>query len=110
MAFPKEFVWGAASAAYQIEGAAAEDGRGASVWDTFSHTPGKTFGGQTGDVACDAYHRSAEDVGLLAQFGIRNYRFSVGWTRVFPDGRTQNPAGFDYPELLEEARDTVLVP
>ena len=100
MAFPKEFVWGAASAAYQIEGASKEDGRGASVWDTFSHTPGKTCGGQNGDVACDAFHRSAGDVDLLTQFGIRHYRFSISWPRIFPDGRTLNPRGFDYYDRL----------
>lgn len=84
MAFPKGFIWGAASAAYQIEGAAAEGGRTPTIWDTFSHTPGKTFAGHTGDVACDAYHRWEEDIELLAQAGVRNYRFGVGWTRIFP--------------------------
>lgn len=100
MPFPKDFVWGAASAAYQIEGAPDADGRGPSVWDTFSHTPGKTYGGQTGDVACDAFHRYAEDVDLLAGLGIRHYRFSIGWPRIFPDGKTQNPRGFDYYDRL----------
>lgn len=103
MPFPKDFVWGAASAAYQTEGAVHEDGRGASVWDTFSHTPGRTFEGQTGDVACDAFHRYAEDVGLLAGLGIPNYRFSVSWTRIFPDGKTLNPRGFDYYDRLVDS-------
>ena len=96
MIFPKNFVWGAASAAYQVEGAFAEDGRGTSVWDTFSHTPGKTYGGHTGDVACDAYHRYREDISLLSRLGIPNYRFSISWPRIFPDGRTFSAKGFEY--------------
>ena len=88
------FVWGVASAAYQTEGAAFEDGKGASVWDVFSHTPGKTRNGDTGDEACDAYHRVDGDLDLLASLGIRNYRFSVSWPRVFPAGEgALNPAG-----------------
>ncbi len=96
MSFPKNFVWGAASAAYQIEGAVAEDGRGPTVWDTFSHTPGKTFEGQTGDIACDSYHRFADDLAALVALGVRHYRFGIGWTRIFPDGRTRNEQGFAY--------------
>lgn len=83
---PADFVWGAATAAYQIEGAVAEDGRSPSVWDTFSHTPGKVAGGDTGDVACDHYHRMPEDVGLLSQLGLDAYRFSMAWPRVQPGG------------------------
>ncbi|MFJ4944362.1 beta-glucosidase [Streptomyces violascens] len=85
--FPTGFLWGAATASYQIEGAAAEDGRTPSIWDTFSHTPGKTENGDTGDVAVDHYHRSAEDVALMARLGLGTYRFSVSWSRVQPTGR-----------------------
>ena len=77
MPFPKKFVWGAATASYQIEGGAFEDGRGASIWDTFSHTPGKTKCGDTGDVACDSYHRWAEDMELMKALHLRAYRFSI---------------------------------
>ena len=86
MAFPKEFVWGAATASYQVEGAATEGGRGASIWDTFSHTPGKTRSGDTGDVACDGYHRWAEDIALMQAMHLKAYRFSVAWPRVMPNG------------------------
>jgi len=96
MSFPKEFIWGAASAAYQIEGAATEDGRGPTVWDTFSHAPGNTYGGHTGDVACDSYHRFEEDLAALVALGVKHYRFGIGWTRIFPDGRTLNERGFAY--------------
>lgn len=86
MSFPKEFVWGAATASYQIEGAAFEGGRGMSIWDTYSHTPGNTLGGDTGDVACDSYHRWAEDIALMKQMHLKAYRFSVAWPRIFPNG------------------------
>jgi beta-glucosidase len=82
MPFPKNFTWGAAAAAYQIEGAATTDGRGLSVWDVFSHQPGKIFEGHTGDVACDHYHRWREDVGLMKQLGLGAYRMSVAWPRI----------------------------
>jgi beta-glucosidase len=85
-AFPKNFVWGAATAAYQIEGAAREDGRGLSVWDDFSHKPGNTWQGDTGDVACDHYHRYREDVALMRDLGLQAYRFSIAWPRVMPQG------------------------
>jgi beta-glucosidase len=85
--FPTNFSWGAATAAYQIEGAAAEDGRKPSVWDTFSNTPGRVKNGDTGDVACDHYHRFEDDVKLMADLGIKHYRFSISWPRVMPDGR-----------------------
>ena len=99
--FPDGFTWGAATAAYQIEGAADADGKGQSVWDTFSHTPGKVRGGDTGDVACDAYHRYAEDVGLMAALGLGAYRFSVSWPRIQPDGRgAVNQRGLDYYRAL----------
>ncbi|MEW9529962.1 GH1 family beta-glucosidase [Microbispora sp. NPDC049125] len=82
ISFPDDFLWGAATASYQIEGAVDEDGRVPSIWDTFSHTPGKVAGGQTGDVACDHYHRYADDVELMAWLGLRAYRFSVAWPRL----------------------------
>ncbi|WP_186577097.1 GH1 family beta-glucosidase [Aquibacillus kalidii] len=85
--FPDNIKWGAATASYQIEGAAYEDGRGMSIWDTFSHTPGKVQNGDNGDVACDSYHRYEEDIKLMKELGIDMYRFSVSWPRIFPDGR-----------------------
>ncbi|MGB2604120.1 MAG: GH1 family beta-glucosidase [Candidatus Sulfotelmatobacter sp.] len=95
--FPPNFMWGCATASYQIEGAVAEDGRKPSVWDTFSHTPGKTFQGQTGDVADDSYHLYKEDAKLLKSLGAKCYRFSISWSRVFPDGTGQpNQKGLDY--------------
>jgi beta-glucosidase len=95
--FPAGFMWGCATASYQIEGAVNEDGRKPSVWDTFSHTPGKTFHGETGDVADDSYHLYKEDVRLLKSIGAKCYRFSISWSRVFPDGTGQpNPKGLDY--------------
>jgi beta-glucosidase len=85
--FPSGFVWGAATASYQIEGAVREGGRGKTVWDTFSHTEGKVAGSDTGDVACDHYHRVESDVKLMADLGLQSYRFSIAWSRVIPDGR-----------------------
>ncbi|MFG3128706.1 GH1 family beta-glucosidase [Streptomyces tendae] len=102
--FPPAFLWGAATSAYQIEGAVREDGRTPSIWDTFSHTPGKTAGGDTGDVAVDHYHRYRDDVALMKDLGLGGYRFSVSWTRVQPTGR--GPAvqrGLDfYRRLVDE--------
>lgn len=86
MSFRKDFIWGAATASYQIEGAAFEGGRGLSVWDEFSHWPGKVLEGHNGDVACDHYHRMKEDVAMMKEMGIRNYRFSISWPRVLPEG------------------------
>lgn len=99
--FPKDFVWGAASSAYQIEGHSTEDGGGASIWDTFTHTPGKIAFGDTGDIACDAYHRYAEDIALLKQTGAKAYRFSTSWARIDPhaDG-AWNPAALKYYDGL----------
>ena len=95
--FPKGFLWGCATAAYQVEGGARDDGRGPSVWDTFSHTPGKTHNGDTGDVADDSYHMYKEDVRLLRNLGVSTYRLSISWPRVFPTGKGQvNPKGLDY--------------
>src|SRR5215207_4307919 len=102
--FPADFVWGTATAAYQIEGAVTEDGRGPSIWDTFSHTPGKIVDGSTGDVANDHYHRYAEDIRLLADLGLKAYRFSIAWPRVIPTGSgATNPAGLDFYRRLAEA-------
>ncbi|WP_406280202.1 GH1 family beta-glucosidase [Embleya sp. NBC_00896] len=102
--FPPGFVWGAATAAYQIEGAAAEDGRAPSIWDTFSHTPGRVHAGDTGDVATDHYHRYREDVALMAELGLGAYRFSISWARVLPAGKGRvNVAGLDfYDRLVDE--------
>ncbi len=100
-AFPRGFVWGAASAAYQVEGAWNEDGKGASIWDTFSHTPGKIVTGENGDVACDHYHRFADDVQLAKQMNIKAYRFSLSWSRLFPQGHgAVNEAGLDFYDRL----------
>jgi beta-glucosidase len=104
LAFPTGFTWGAATAAYQIEGATDADGRGLSVWDTFSRMPGKVRGGDTGDIACDSYHRYPEDADLLRSLGLSAYRFSVSWPRVFPSGAGQlNQAGLDYYKRLLDA-------
>jgi beta-glucosidase len=103
LAFPAGFTWGAATAAYQIEGATDADGRGPSVWDTFSRTPGKVRGGDTGEVACDSYRRYPQDADLLRSLGLTAYRFSVSWPRIFPSGGGQlNQAGLDhYKRLLD---------
>ena len=102
--FPRDFLWGAATASYQIEGAVNEGGRGRSVWDTFSHTPGKVNSGDTGDIACDHYHRFREDVALMAELGLQAYRFSIAWPRILRDGiGTPNPEGFDFYNRLIDA-------
>lgn len=102
-AFPPGFLWGAATAAYQIEGAAAEDGRTPSIWDTFSATPGRVLHGHTGDVACDHYHRMSADVRLMAELGLQSYRFSVSWPRVQPGGSGKaNQAGLDFYRRLTD--------
>ncbi|HET7018290.1 MAG TPA: GH1 family beta-glucosidase [Streptosporangiaceae bacterium] len=99
--FPAGFTWGAATAAYQIEGGASADGRGQSIWDTFSRVPGNVRGGDTGDIACDAYHRYAEDVELMSSLGLTAYRFSISWPRVQPGGRGPlNAKGLDYYRAL----------
>ena len=104
MEFPKDFLWGAATAAYQIEGAAYEDGKGLSVWDAFCRKENAIWNNQNGDVACDHYHRFQEDVGLMQQIGLKAYRFSISWPRVLPAGTGQiNPAGLDfYDKLVDE--------
>ncbi len=102
--FPAGFLWGAATAAYQIEGAVREGGRGESIWDRFSHTPGKTEGGDTGDMACDHYHRYPEDVAIMKELGLQAYRFSIAWPRLFPAGGGKlNHAGLDFYQRLVDA-------
>ncbi len=102
--FPPSFTWGIATSAFQIEGAATADGKGASIWDTFSHTPGKIIDGTNGDVACDHYNRYPEDVAIMASLGVDAYRFSIAWSRVQPQGKgAWNEAGFAfYDKLLTE--------
>jgi len=97
LSFPADFKWGCATASYQIEGAVNEDGRGPTNWDVFSHTPGKVFGGDTGDVATDSYHRYKEDTQLLKNLGVKTYRMSLAWSRIFPQGKGRpNPKGVDH--------------
>ncbi|MDA9470662.1 glycoside hydrolase family 1 protein [Enterococcus sp. 5H] len=102
--FPNDFLWGSASAAYQVEGAWEADGKGVSVWDEFVRIPGKTFKGTNGDVAVDHYHRYKEDIALMKEQGLKAYRFSVAWTRIFPNGRGEiNQAGLQfYIDLVDE--------
>jgi beta-glucosidase len=110
--FPTRFLWGAATAAYQIEGAAAEDGRTPSIWDTYSHTPGRVRNGDTGDTAADHYHRFPDDIALMSRLGLQAYRFSVSWSRVQPTGR--GPAverGLDfYRALVDELLEAGITP
>ncbi|API92144.1 MULTISPECIES: glycoside hydrolase family 1 protein [Virgibacillus] len=103
-AFPRDFLWGAASAAYQVEGAWDVNGKGMSNWDKFVRIPGKTFKGTTGDVAVDHYHRYKEDIALMAEMGMKTYRFSVAWSRIFPNGKGKvNQKGIDfYNRLIDE--------
>ncbi|WP_329625138.1 GH1 family beta-glucosidase [Streptomyces sp. NBC_01255] len=110
--FPPGFLWGAATAAYQIEGAVAEDGRTPSIWDTFSRTPGKVANGDTGDIACDHYHRYRTDVTLMSHLGLQAYRFSLSWPRIQPRGRgPANAAGLDfYSRLVDELLDAGVQP
>lgn len=99
--FPSTFLWGAATAAYQVEGAVTEDGRGASIWDTFSHTPGKTDNGDSGDIACDMYHRYPSDIALMQGLGIAGYRLSISWSRLFPKGdEVREERGFAFYDNL----------
>jgi beta-glucosidase len=104
VSFPKGFTWGCATASYQIEGAWNEDGKGESIWDRFSHTPGTVMNGDTGDVACDHYHRYKEDVALMKELGLQSYRFSISWPRIFPRGKgAVNQKGLDfYSRLVDE--------
>jgi beta-glucosidase len=110
--FPAGFLWGSATASYQVEGAVQEDGRAPSIWDTFSHTPGKTVAGATGDVADDHYHRYKEDIQLMKALGVKAYRFSIAWPRVFPTGAgAPNPKGLDfYNRLVDELLASGIAP
>ena len=110
--FPDGWVWGAATAAYQVEGAVREGGRGVSIWDTFSRTPGRVANGDTGDVACDHYHRFPQDVALMRELGLGGYRFSIAWPRIFPTGSGKpNEAGLDfYRRLIDELHGAGIMP
>ncbi|MCJ7512534.1 MAG: GH1 family beta-glucosidase [Anaerolineales bacterium] len=111
-AFPRDFIWGAATASYQIEGGWNEDGKGESIWDRFSHAPGNVVNGDTGDVACDHYHRWREDVALMKALGLKAYRFSISWPRILPDGRgavNQGGLGF-YSKLVDALLDAGIAP
>jgi len=102
--FPPGFLWGAATSAYQIEGAPLADGAGPSIWQSFSHTPGRMTNGDTGDVACDHYHRYAEDVGIMRELGLGAYRFSISWSRILPEGIGRvNEGGLDFYRRLVDA-------
>jgi len=104
MRFPDNFLWGAATASYQIEGAVGEDGKGESIWDRFCRDPGKVHGGDTGDVACDHYHRYLDDVAMMQEIGLKTYRFSTAWPRIFPSGKGKvNKNGLDFYERLIDA-------
>jgi beta-glucosidase len=112
MAFPKDFVWGAATASYQIEGATREDGKGPSVWDMFVKRPNVIWRGHTGEIACDHYHRHAEDVRLMQSIGLRGYRFSICWPRILPEGTGQvNERGLAfYDRLVDELLGAGILP
>lgn len=112
MAFPKDFLWGAATASYQIEGTSRQDGRGECIWTRFAHTPGKVLNGDTGDIATDHYHRYAEDVMLMQDLGLQAYRFSISWPRVIPQGAgATNAAGLDfYDRLVDRLLEARIIP
>src|SRR3989441_7295979 len=102
--FPDGFLWGAATSAYQIEGSPLADGAGPSIWHRFAHTPGRTRDGETGDIACDHYHRFAGDVALMRELGLNAYRFSISWSRILPAGKGMvNPRGLAFYDRLIDA-------
>ena len=99
--FPDSFLWGASTSAYQIEGSPLADGAGPSIWQRFAHSPGRTINGDHGDVACDHYRRYRDDVKLMADLGLKAYRFSISWSRIFPEGTGRvNQGGVDFYERL----------
>ena len=110
--FPDNFVWGTATAAYQVEGAVNEDGRGVSIWDTYSKISGNILNNDNGDIACDMYHRYKEDIQLMKSIHSAAYRFSISWPRVFPNGTgTANPKGLDfYNKLIDELLENGITP
>ena len=110
--FPPDFLWGAATAAYQIEGSPLADGAGASIWHRFSHTPGRTANGDTGDVACDHYYRYASDIDLMRELGLQAYRLSIAWGRIYPEGKGRiNQAGLDfYSRLTDKLLEAGIIP
>ena len=110
--FPADFLWGAATAAYQIEGSPLADGAGPSIWHRFSHTPGNTTNGDTGDIACDHYNRYGSDIQLMRELGLKAYRFSISWSRILPDGRGRvNQRGIDfYSRLIDKLLDNGIIP
>lgn len=112
MAFRKDFMWGAATSSYQIEGAAKEDGKGKDIWDVFTNQPGKIYGGHTGEVACDHYHRFREDVAIMKEMGLKAYRFSINWSRVLPEGTGKvNEKGIAfYSELIDALLEAGIEP
>lgn len=112
MAFAKDFVWGAASSAYQVEGAPAEDGKGLNLWDVFTADAGHIYEGHTGAVACDHYHRFREDVALMKEIGLKAYRFSISWARLLPEGAGRvNEAGVRfYDALIDELLENGIEP
>lgn len=112
ISFPQNFIWGVATSAYQVEGATSEDGRGESIWDRFCTKPGAISDGSSGAVACDSYHRYAEDITIAQQLGVKAYRLSIAWPRIVPqrDGKI-NQAGIDYyRRLLDALREAGIAP
>ena len=111
-AFPEDFLWGAATAAYQVEGAYQQDGKGLSIWDIYSHLPGTTYQGTNGDQAVDHYHRYQEDIRLMAEMGLKSYRFSISWPRIYPAGSgAVNQQGIQfYSDLINELLKYGIVP
>ncbi len=112
LVFPENFIWGTATSAYQIEGGYNEDGKGESNWDRYTHTPGTILGNDTGDVACDHYHLYQEDVNIMKEIGIKSYRFSISWSRIFPDGKGEpNKKGMDfYRNLVNLLNENEITP